>query len=292
MNNAEELQAILLDSRNEDGGWPFRRGRSWTEPTALALLALQGAQVPSQVRAVSAAWLARCQSADGGWPPCADVPTSTWVTSLALLALGQETEHSMGYAPGTLWLSSHVYPELSPFRDFLQNSLGVSPDHAPGSSPWFPGTAGWVVPTAFTILALSSWSGRMPKAGFEQVIHRAQTYLIHRRCSDSGWNHGGSSQRSETAPSYAETTGLGLLALANWYEASLEPTLRLAEHFIRQPDSTEGYCWLVMGLAAHGRQPNDIPACTIRPKTTQEVALRLIAIKTLQGHNPFLKAAI
>src|SRR5450631_922739 len=109
----DELPAILLDTRNADGGWPSRRGRSWTEPTALALLALQGEQVPSKTRALTAAWLANRQSADGGWPPCAEVPTSTWVTSLALLALGQENEHSEGYGPGTAWLSSHIYPEMS-----------------------------------------------------------------------------------------------------------------------------------------------------------------------------------
>jgi hypothetical protein len=291
MNDAEELQALLLSFRNADGGWPSRRGRSWTEPTALALLALQGTHVSVKTRTVTAAWLANRQSPDGGWPPCAVVPTSTWVTSLASLALAQESEHSQGCPRGALWLSGHVYPELNAFQGFMQHRLGISPSQAPGSSSWFPGTAGWVIPTAFSILALSCWSARLRSPSFQQAIQRGQTYLLSRRCSDGGWNHGGSPQRSETAPSYAETTGLALVALANSSSPMPGPTLRLAQGLLERPDSTEGLCWLLMGLAAHGVR-NEEPQWTIRPKTTQDVALHLITLQTLRGRNPFLQPAL
>ena len=127
MIDAEELQALLLGSRNRGWGLAIsaRPLSSWTEPTALALIALQGTQVPNKTRALTAAWLASQQSPDGGWPPCAAVPTSTWVTSLVLLALAQEREHSAGCPKGTLWLSAHVYPELNAFQGFLQHSLGL-----------------------------------------------------------------------------------------------------------------------------------------------------------------------
>lgn len=290
MNDAE-LAATLLNSRNADGGWPSRRGRSWTEPTALALLALQGEQIPSKARTCTASWLATRQSADGGWPPCAEVPTSTWVTSLALLALGQETEYSGGCPKGTAWLSGHVYPEMNLIQGFLKDSLGVSPSQAPGSAPWFPGTAGWVIPTAYSILALSCWSCCVPNQSHGQSIRRAQTYLLSRRCADGGWNHGGSPQRSESAPSYPETTGLALLALADHTSSTLAPTLCLAEHLLEHADSTEGLCWLLIGLNAHGIQKHTNPSWKNQPRTTQEVALRLIAVQTLAGRNPFLKAA-
>ncbi len=291
MNDAEELQALLLNSRNADGGWPSRRGRSWTEPTALALLALQGTHLSDKSRNITAAWLASLQSADGGWPPCSAVPTSTWVTSLALLALAQESEYSQGCSRGAFWLSGHVYPELNALQGFLLHRLGISPSQAPGSSSWFPGTAGWVIPTAFSILALSCWSVRSPNPSFQHVIQRAQTYLLSRRCSDGGWNHGGAPQRSETAPSYAETTGLALLALANSSSSIPGATLRLAEGLLQKPDSTEGLCWLLMGLAAHGFRKEE-PQWTIRPKTTQDVALHLITLQALRGRNPFLRPVV
>jgi len=283
MTNAEEVQAALLNSRNADGGWPSHRGRSWTEPTALALLALQGTVVPSEVRSYTASWLVRHQSTDGGWPPCAAVPTSTWVTSLALLALAQERNNSESCVRGVRWLSSQVYPELGPFQSFLQNSLGISPSRAPGSAPWFPGTAGWVIPTALSILALSRWSE-------QSTVRRAQDYLLFRRCADGGWNHGGSSQRSETAPSYPETTGLALLALHDHQSRDLEPTLGLAEHLLLKPESNEGLCWLLMGLAAHGIRKEESP-WSYRSKKTQDIALQLITTQALSGRNPFLQNA-
>ncbi len=291
MTHAEELQALLIKMRNDDGGWPSRRGQSWTEPTALALLALQGESVPSKTRDLSASWLSRRQASDGGWSPCATVPQSTWVTSVALLALSQEKQYSGGCANGSLWLSHHIYPELSGFESLLHNTIGLTPNKAPGSSPWFPGTAGWVIPSAFSILALSCWSAQLRDARFDQAIQRAQTYLLSRRCIDGGWNHGGSPQRSETAPSYPETTGLALLALAGKPLENISPAIRRARQFLQKPDSTEGLAWLVMGLGAHGILTHADLLQNVHPRTTQEVALLLLALQTQRGRNAFLLSA-
>jgi hypothetical protein len=291
MTYADELLASLLKSQNADGGWPFQHGHSWTEPTALGLLALQAAGYSSEARRQAASWLAKQQSPDGGWPPCAIVPTSTWVSSLALLSLAQERAYSAGCPKGIGWLARQVYPDLPILQNFVEHSLGLTPSQAPGSSPWFPGTAGWVVPTACSILALSCWSNRLPGEDLIKTVQRGQTYLLSRRCADGGWNHGGSLQRSETSPSYPETTGLALLALAGNVSPSLTPTLVLAETFARAPASPEGASWLLMGLAAHGRIVAAIQP-PLRPKTNRDRALQLIAFHALRGHNPFLQPAL
>ena len=74
--------------QQRDGGWGYG-GEPWTEPTALALLALNTRpeeHAPS-VRA-GIEWLRRARRPDGGWPPNPRVDQSvTWATSLALLAL-------------------------------------------------------------------------------------------------------------------------------------------------------------------------------------------------------------
>jgi hypothetical protein len=290
MTDADELQTSLLRARNADGGWPYRAGRSWTEPTCLSLIALWAANTSSESRFLAASWLANHQCTDGGWPPCATVSTSTWVTSLALIALAHESQYSHGCAKALRWVSGHVYPDSNGFQEFLQRKLGINPSHAPGSSPWFPGTAGWVIPTAFSILALSSWSRRFPSANLQPVVVRAQTYLLSRRCPDGGWNHGGSLQRSETSTSYPETTGLALLALAGSTSSTLGTTLSLAETFLSHPESSEGLAWLSMGLAAHGHKVDEAQF-TIRPKTTREIALQLIALQALRHNNPFLQPA-
>ena len=290
MTDANELQASLLSARNADGGWPFRKGSSWTEPTALALLALQSANDPGDARSLAASWVARRQSADGGWPPCLTVPTSTWVTSLALLALAQEPTYSRGSPGGLRWLLSHTYPDLPVFQRLLQRGFGFTPSQAPGSSPWFPGTAGWVIPTSLNILALSAWSLQRASANSQETIRRAQNYLLSRRCSDGGWNHGGSPQRSENSRSYAETTGLALLSLASYPPPApdLTPAFRVAQEFLSHPDSPEGTAWLLMGLAAHG-QKIAAPPFARRPRTNRDLALQLIAFHAIRGNNPFLQ---
>jgi hypothetical protein len=300
MTYAEKLRVSLLAARNPDGGWPLRQGypqghsqgSSWTEPTALALLALRAANDSTEAPSQGAAWLAKLQSSDGGWPPCATVPTSTWVSSLALLALAHESAHSRGCLKGVEWLSRQVSPELTALQEFVQHTLGISPPRAPGSMPWFPGTSGWVAPTAFSMLAFYCWSNQLPNARLAALAERGQDYLLSHRCADGGWNHGGSLQRSEASPSYAETTGLALLALAKCRSAALAPSLRLAEAFLRQPDSPEGSAWLLMGLAAHGQPVDPLVCLNVRLRTTRDIALRLIALHALRGQNPFLQSAV
>src|SRR5437868_6780621 len=74
----------LLSKQNRDGGWPYARGVSWTEPTAYAVLALLDAgEREGAMRGLR--WLRTTQRSDGGWGPQAGVDQSTWVTALAAL---------------------------------------------------------------------------------------------------------------------------------------------------------------------------------------------------------------
>jgi hypothetical protein len=253
MAEVGELQRQLLASQNPDGGWPFLKGSSWTEPTALALLALRLHDYSPLVRQAAVSWLERRQNEDGGWRPTDAVPASTWVTSVAVLALP-----NAGKQAG-VWLSTHVYPK-------------------DGSSPWLPGSAGWVTPTATSILALS----RLDHASFAFQIEQSRRFLLSRRCRDGGWNHGGSSFRSENATSYPETTGLALLALTGVPFGQLTAAFRLSDNFLKNPGSTEGLSWLQMGLIAQGIKMED-PQPPLRPRTVRDISLRLLALAALEG---------
>ena len=76
--------AQLVNRQNADGGWPYRHGSSWTEPTAFAVLALlkAGARAPA---ARGLDWLRRRRHADGGWPARSGIDESCWVTALVAL---------------------------------------------------------------------------------------------------------------------------------------------------------------------------------------------------------------
>jgi hypothetical protein len=253
MAEVGELQRQLLASQNPDGGWPFLKGSSWTEPTALALLALRLHDHSPPARQAAAFWLERRQNTDGGWRPNDAVPVSTWVTSLAILALPDA-----GTRAG-VWLSKHIHTK-------------------DGGFPWFPGTAGWVTPTATSILALS----RLDSASFASQIEKGRRFLLSRRCHDGGWNHGGSSFRSENATSYPETTGVALLAVVGVPPEQLTTAFRLSEDFLKNPGSVEGLSWLQMGLVAQGRKMED-PKPPLPPRTVRDISLRLLALAALDG---------
>jgi squalene cyclase len=253
MAEVDELQRQLLASQNPDGGWPFVKGSSWTEPTALALLALRLHDRSPAVCQTAVLWLERRQNADGGWRPNDAVPTSTWVTCLGVLAVPNSGERAGD------WLVAHVH-------------------HKSGGSCWFPGTASWVTPTAITILALS----RLDVRGFAAPIEQSRRFLLSRRCRDGGWNHGGISSRSENAVSYPETTGVALLALVGVPSGQLATALRLSDDFLKNPGSVEGLSWLQMGLVAQGRKVEDAQP-RFRPHNVRDISLRLLALAALEG---------
>ena len=45
----DPLVTALLQAQNADGGWPYGKGSSWTEPSVLALMAL-GPEHPACAR--------------------------------------------------------------------------------------------------------------------------------------------------------------------------------------------------------------------------------------------------
>src|SRR5690349_23207031 len=75
---------VLLSKQNRDGGWPYVRGASWTEPTVYAVLALLAAG-EDQAAQRGLDWLRRRQLPDGGWPPQTGFDESNWVTALVAL---------------------------------------------------------------------------------------------------------------------------------------------------------------------------------------------------------------
>jgi hypothetical protein len=293
MPEAEALVERLLNCQNPDGGWPYSQGTSWAEPTAFGVLALHSEQGSSAISARNRAlgWLRSQQKTSGGWSPNPTVAECTSATSVATLALLSDERQSQSLSKNLdsalAWTSAQVYPDNLSFSLLLAKAFHVPPPHAPGSVAWYPGTAGWVTPTALATLVFMRAARQTNRPELRQLAAATSSYLLSRRCPDQGWNHGGSSTRSEDANSYPETTGLALLALRAALVDLPRESVALAMQFSANPESIEGLCWLQLALDSPSRTLPDPPRLPT-PRTTRDCSLRLILLRSRESTNVFL----
>jgi len=284
--------SLLLAAQNQDGAWGFSRGSSATEPAALALLALANDPRARDACARATSWLVAHQRPDGGWAPRPAVRQSTYVTSLALLALDGRTERDV-LRRGAEWLLRQTNRDSSLLHRARMFLLGAKPD-VPSEQAWswFPNTAGWLTPTALAMLALKRWrSDAELSAAAERRLANGEAYLWSRLCRDGGWNHGSSKALGYEADSYPETTGQALLALQGTRDHRLEQALAAAERHLRRCRSAEGIAWLQLGLLVHGRAMAGIPAPSPPLRTIPEIALSLLAARARSGDHAFSEAS-
>jgi hypothetical protein len=275
---AEALQRELLDRQNRDGGWGFQGATSWTEPTALALLALETSGYTGSAYSRGCAWLHSCQHPNGGWPPAPSVQMESAVTALAFLALSTASGRSPAQQRALRWLLGQIKPELNLLQRLASRIQGMPESELlQGGTPWTPGVAAWIAPTSMAALAFSdalrqgyTWP-EIPVA-----LDRNRRYILSRRCADGGWNHGGSTFRSEKAESYPETTGMALLALDRCSAAARE-SLSLARTMLNHAMSSEAQSWLTMCLVHHRSVPAACPE-PLPSRNTRDIALRLLSI--------------
>lgn len=282
MNDLPGLSAC----QNPDGGWPYRTGSSWTEPTAFALLALaSGGEVSSSAVSRGVVWLKKTQRQDGGWPPCRSVEQSTWVTALVML-LPAPMLAQLNTAAALKWLISKTGRESS-WSERLRSAMitGHVNRRNPEGWPWFPDTAAWIAPTSISILALRKASKREARSEIQERIQQGQGFLQSRVCADGGWNHGSTRALGYDGPSYPETTGLALLALKGLTGPVVARGVERAEQHLGAARSLEAISWLQLGLLAQQRKPLEPGLELQRPLSAQEIALATIARSAMRGSN-------
>jgi hypothetical protein len=276
----------LLTYQNPDGGWPYHPGgSSWTEPTVLTLLAGY-ANRDNAGRDRALAWVRRLERPDGGWSPKPGVDQSTWVTALAALLppvdLG-ETAHGRAIK----WLVG-LTPANATFYARMRAWLSRLPTAEPNAGwPWLPGTAAWATPTAISILALARQNRRKPDSVLKNRIQSARDFLLTHRCPDGGWNHGSAKALGVDAPSYPETTGTALLAVARMDAAAIAPSIKCAEAWWKDCPSSAAASWLRLGLGAAGHVKDTQPD-SLKPRTISDAALRSIAAAGDRGLEVFI----
>lgn len=268
---------FLLEKQNPDGGWPYRAGGSWTEPTVYATLALSSAGERTAARR-GIEWILRSVREDGGWASRPEAGESSWVTALVCLLPEDQLEKAVRRR-AVKWLLFAQGADTTPVFALRARLLGIkpSPDLEHPGWPWTIGAAAWVNPTTAALLALEREQRLRPTP---EIIERAaagRKYLLAHMCGEGGWNYGATSAWGFDMRPYPETTGMALAALRGVRAPQLDQAFDLARRFLSTP-SADAQNWLRLGLRAHGQLPPGYqPPAQVRYRTVPDVALNLVA---------------
>ena len=280
---------ILAGKQNRDGGWPYVRGSSWTEPTAYAVLALLAAgEMEPAKRGLR--WILARERPDGGWPPQAGVEQSTWVTALVAL-LPREQLGARAHARAIGWLLETTGRESTLTYRLREWLLGNPrpPEEEFAGWPWIPDTAAWVGPTSVAILALDKEYRRRPSPAIRERIDSGRRFLLARMCREGGWNHGSARALGYESGPYPETTGMALAALRGVRSSGTERSLAVARRFLGECRSADALNWLRLGLLAHGQLPAGYcHPVGIENRTLPDASLGLLAAEAEKGRDFFL----
>lgn len=267
--------SLLSQMQNPDGGWPYRRGASWTEPTAYAVLAMLAAGDTERAgRGIR--WLLNIRRPDGGWPVCADLDESAWPTAIVAM-LPPESLGDEAHRGAVAWLLGETGEESTwayRLREFLSGRKPPPDQSAPGW-PWLPGAAAWVAPTSLALLALErELRRREGDSRIRRRLDEGRHFLLNRTCRTGGWNHGSVNALGYPADAYPETTGMALAALRGYRAGQVDRSVALARGFLESCRSAHAFNWLRLGLAAHDSLPSGYaPARQFEFRTVPDVAV-------------------
>jgi hypothetical protein len=280
---------ILAGKQNRDGGWPYVRGSSWTEPTVYAVLALLAAGETEPAKR-GLRWIRATERPGGGWPPQAGIEQSTWVSALVAL-LPPEHLGAGAHARAIAWLLETTGRESTPayrLREWLLGNPRPPEQEFPGW-PWIPDAAAWVGPTSIAVLALDKEYRRRPLPAIRERIDSGRRFLLARMCREGGWNHGSVRALGYESRPYPETTGMALAALRGVQSSGTERGLAVARRFLGECRSADALNWLRLGLLAHGQLPAGYcHPVAVENRTLPDTSLGLLVAEAEKGRDFFL----
>jgi hypothetical protein len=259
-------------------------------------MALGERQQPSRQNAIDL--LLRLQHADGSWPAFeGDDPEGCWATSLALIGLHFMQSPSALSEKALRWLLNNKGREGHWFWKWkfrmADRAVQFNPDKY--GWPWFPDTVSWVVPTAFSLIALKQ-SFRCCKN--EQILTRVRLgteMLVDRACPNGGWNAGNGVVFGTPLTPHIDTTATALLALADSTDQIVVRSLRWLRHASVDCSSAYSLAWSALAFLIHQELAAEICIARLRkilPSihvfNIETLSLSAIAINAAEGAaNPF-----
>ena len=298
MGPLTRLQEEIEKRSLSGGGWATENGqRAGIETTCYALMALHDRQASACDRAIHL--LLRTQNADGSWPAFdGDDPEGCWTTALVVMALRFIRSPSWPLKKAVRWLINEEGREGHWFWKWKFQMLdrAVQFDPEKYGWPWFPGTVSWVVPTAFSLIALRQ---SFPCSRSEAVANRIQLaleMLRDRACPQGGWNAGNGIVFGSALTPHIDTTAIALLALTEPADGTAVQALNWLRASCVDCSSAYSLAWATIALIVHQDEAvkycigNLDRALSSRNAISniETLSLATIAIKAGQGNsNPF-----
>ncbi len=244
------LAETLKSRQMKSGGWAyFDSVQESLEATCLAELALAPEMQASSSAAIL--FLLKSQLSDGGWPAFLGDSEGSWTTALALCTLNSTGDFTAARERAFRWLYAERGREGHWFWrwKFKTSDRNVRFDPDKYGWPWVTGSASWVIPTAFSIIAIEQFTVCNRSEESEKRIHLGVEMLLDRACVDGGWNSGNSLVYGVPLRPHVEATAIALLALQG--EQRTE-TVKKSLSWLRQNaasmDSVSSLAWCILTL--------------------------------------------
>ena len=281
----------------KSGGWAyFDSVQESLEATCLAELALAPERHANSSEAIL--FLLKSQLSDGGWPAFLGDSEGSWTTALALCTLNSTGDFTAAREKAFRWLYAERGREGHWFWrwKFKTSDRNVRFDPDKYGWPWVTGSASWVIPTAFSIIAIEQFTVCNRSEESEKRIHLGVEMLLDRECVDGGWNSGNSLVYGVPLRPHVEATAIALLALQD--EQRIE-MVQKSLSWLRQNaacvDSVSSLAWCILTLFVYQEsvEPLKNRLATImgdgrEVRNNATLATALLALKCGEMIHPFV----
>ena len=244
------LAETLKSRQMKSGGWAyFDSVQESLEATCLAELALAPEMQVSSSAAIL--FLLKSQLSDGGWPAFLGDSEGSWTTALALCTLNSTGDFTAARDKAFRWLNGERGREGHWFWrwKFKTSDRNVRFDPDKYGWPWVTGSASWVIPTAFSIIAIEQFTVCNRSEESEKRIHLGVEMLLDRECVDGGWNSGNSLVYGVPLRPHVEATAIALLALQDEQRIEMvQKSLSWLRQNAASVDSVSSLAWCILTL--------------------------------------------
>ena len=244
------LAETLKSRQMKSGGWAyFDSVQESLEATCLAELALAPERHANSSEAIL--FLLKSQLSDGGWPAFLGDSEGSWTTALALCTLNSTGDFTAAREKAFRWLYAERGREGHWFWrwKFKTSDRNVRFDPDKYGWPWVTGSASWVIPTAFSIIAIEQFTVCNRSEESEKRIHLGVEMLLDRACVDGGWNSGNSLVYGVPLRPHVEATAIALLALQDEQRTEMvQKSLSWLRQNAASVDSVSSLAWCILTL--------------------------------------------